>query len=271
MRILKTKMQKETSIKKLKRYGYEEIKVKSKLEAARYSGPATVVLFKTGKTLVQGKKDKVEETKKLLKYLGIEEEMKSVSGIAVGTDETLKGDTFGGIVVCGFKADDDTRTQLKALGVKDSKKLLKPEVVRLATQLIEMFPSNYHVESIYPKDYNKLNIAMDVTEILDKLHEKCFKKLSRTGLHIVDQYPGCSVGSIRETGADSKYPEVAAASIIARYEGLKQIRELEQKAGFFIPLGSSNIESALLEIKKKSLDPSLYVKMKFKNVEKFFS
>jgi ribonuclease HIII len=271
MRALRRKMQKEISIRKLKKYGFEEAKVKSKLETARYIGPSTVVLFKTGKLLVQGRKEKVEETKKLLRYLGIEEEQRSVTGIVVGSDETLKGDTFGGIVVCGFKADDETRAFLKQLGVKDSKKLLRPEIVRLATELIEKFPDNYHVESLMPKEYNKVNLVMDVTEILNKLHERCFKRLSRTGLHIVDLYPGCTVGNIRETGAESKYLEVAAASIIARYEGLKQIRELEQKAGFFIPMGSTHIESALLEIKKKSLNPSDYVKMKFKNVEKFFS
>ena len=42
------------------------------------------------------------------------------------------------------------------------------------------------------------------------------------------------------------------------------------KAGFFIPLGSTNVGSGLLELRKKSLDKSDYVKVKFKNVMKFF-
>ena len=148
--------------------------------------------------------------------------------------------------------------------------MLNPDIVKLAKTLIEKYPKNYHVENLSPKDYNKLNVKMNVTQIMDLLHKKCYTKLARTAVHIVDKYPGCSVGNIMETKAESKYYEVAAASIIARYFGLMQIRTLEMKAGFFIPFGSSNVESALLEIRKKSLDPSKLVKMKFRNVIRFF-
>ncbi len=259
----------EKSLKRLKKYGFKEEKPKSDRELIRYAGATTLTLFKTGKLLIQGSEQDVKETKKIAEFLGIGESPK-FSGVAVGTDETLKGDTFGGIVVCGFKADDSIRDELKEIGVRDSKSLLKPEIVRLAKELIEKFPDNYHVENIFPKQYNKLNIKMSVTEILDQLHKKCYNKLARTAVHIVDEYPGCSVGNIVEKKAESKYFEVAAASIIARYFGLKQIRELEMKAGFFIPLGSSNVESGLLELRKKSLDKADYVKIKFKNVIKFF-
>ena len=259
------------NLKRLKRFGYEEIKPKSKLEEVRMKGNATIVLYKTGKLLVQGKKNDVEEAAKLLNFAYITEEKKGVTGFAVGSDESLKGDTFGGIVVAGFLADGDIRKDLKNMGVKDSKKLLNPDIVLIATQLIEKFPKNYHVENIFPEEYNKMNVRHSVTEILDLLHGKCFSKLSRGKvIHIVDEYPGCSVGDIRETHAESKYLEVAAASVIARYFALKQIRDLEMKAGFFIPLGSSNVESALLELKKKSLDPCEYVKLKFRNVSELF-
>ncbi|MFH2020385.1 MAG: hypothetical protein ABIJ34_03160 [archaeon] len=257
------------SNEKLKKYGYKEVKVKSKHELARFEGDAKIIFYKTGKILVQGKKEFALQAKQLVNYLGLEEN-KNVMGQAVGTDESLKGDTFGGIVVAGFKADDKIRQQLKAMGVKDSKMLLKPDIVKLAEELIQKFPDSYHVESLTPKEYNKMNHLMNVTQILDKLHEKCYKKLSRSVIHIVDLYPGCGVGNIREAKAESKYLDVAAASIIARFEALKQIRALEQKAGFFIPMGSTHVESALLEIKKKSLNPSDYVKMKFKNVSAFF-
>lgn len=261
---------KESQLKKLKKFGYSEEPVKSDREAARYKGDATLVLFNTGKLLIQGSKESVAEAKKIADFIGIGEKPR-FSGLAVGSDETLKGDTFGGIVVCGFKADDKIREELKVMGVRDSKELLKPQIVELAKVLVEKFPKNFHVENIFPKEYNKMNTIMNVTGIMDSLHKKCYSKLSRTAVHIVDKYPGCSVGNIIEKKAESKYFEVAAASIIARYFGLKQIRELEMRSGFFIPLGSTNVESALLELQKKSLQPSDYVKMKFKNVEKYFS
>lgn len=259
----------EKKLKKVKKYGFKEEKPK-KYEVVRYKGMATLILYKTGKLLIQGSKKNVEEAEKLVKFLGITEDTKFFSGLAVGSDETLKGDTFGGLVVCAFKADDKIRAELRELGVRDSKELSKPEIVRLAKELEEKYPKNFHVESIFPREYNKLNMKYNVTEILDKYHKKCYNKLSRTAIHIVDKYPGCKVGDVIKKRAESKYTEVAAASIIARCFALRQIRELEQRAGFFIPLGSTHVESALLEIKKKSLNPKDYVKLKFKNVVAFF-
>jgi ribonuclease HIII len=277
MRLLRGKMTSfddvnKDNLKKLKRYGYEEIKIKSKTEEQRFLGKSTIILYKTGKLLVQGNKVNSDEAAKLLSFLGVINEKKGFSGLAIGSDESLKGDSFGGIVVAGFMADDSIRPELKNMGVKDSKKLLNPDIVLIATQLIEKYPKNYHVENIFPKEYNKMNVKHSVTEILDTLHARCFSKISgkNNAIHIVDMYPGCSVGNIRETHAESKYLEVAAASVLARYFALKQIRDLEMKAGFFIPLGSSNIESSLLELKKKSLDPVDYVKLKFQNVSALF-
>ncbi len=259
----------QNDLKKIKKYGFIEKKGKSAAELMRYEGECTLVLYKNGRLLLQGKKDAVENTKKILGYHSISNETRNI-GLSVGSDETLKGDTFGGIVVCGFKSDDIIRDDLKSMGVKDSKELTKPQISELAQALIAKYPGNFHVENVFPKEYNNYVTKMNVTKLLDMLHEKCHKKLSKTAIHIVDLYPGCSVGDIKETKAESKYPEVAAASIIARYYGLMQIRELEKKAGFFIPFGSSNVEPGLLEIKKKSLNPYDFVKMNFRNVQEFF-
>ncbi|MBN2367719.1 hypothetical protein JXC34_01775 [Candidatus Woesearchaeota archaeon] len=261
-----------TNLRKIKKYGFKEEDLKTVHEAMRLRGPATLVLFNTGKLLVQGSQDNVKDTVKKLKFLGITQSRKSFTGCAIGTDETLKGDTFGGLVVAGFKADDEIRAELGELGVRDSKKMLKPEIVRVAKILMEKYPENYHIESLTPKEYNKENARKNVTMIMDIMHSKCYKALKKRSdiLHIVDLYPGCSVGDIKEKQAESKYLEVAAASIIARYGGLKQIRELEQQAGFFIPFGSTNVNAGLLEIKKKSLRPENFVKMKFRNVQQFF-
>jgi ribonuclease HIII len=262
---------KEIDVKKLTKYGYENIKVKSGTELLRLKGRSTVVLYKTGKLLVQGKD--IENTVKLIGFLGIANQKKGFFGPAIGTDESLKGDTFGGIVVAGFFADNDTRQDLRQMGVKDSKLMLNPDIVDLAKRLMEKYPGKYHVENIPPKDYNKMCIKCNVTQILNLLHEKCYKSLAKRKkgiVHIVDLYPGCIVGDIKETKADSRYLEVGAASIIARYHALMQIRDLETKAGFFIPLGSTNVTSALLEIKKKSLRPENFVKLSFRNVQEFF-
>ncbi|MBN1503391.1 hypothetical protein JW930_07665 [Candidatus Woesearchaeota archaeon] len=259
-------------LSRLKNHGFQTVKTKTKYEKTRFQGISTVILFNTGKLLVQGTKESVESTRKILEFLGIPSKEKKFHGLAVGSDETLKGDTFGGIVVAGFLADDTTREQLIDLKVRDSKRLTTAQVCELAKKLIEIYPGHYSVESLFPKEYNKLNTRKNVTEILNDLHLKCYKKLigRKRIIHIVDKFPGCQVGDIIEAKAESRYYEVAAASCIARYFGLKQIRELEQRAGLIIPLGSTNVYSALIHLKKKSLNPADYVKLEFKNVRELF-
>jgi len=266
---------------KLKKYGFVEIDTKSEYEVLRLKGLCTAILYSTGKFLLQGKKDAINETIRISGFLvqelkeEIKEAKKSIKyfDVSIGSDESLKGDTFGGLTVCAFLADDSVREKLKKLNVKDSKNLFKPDIVKLAKTLISEFPENFHVENIYPKEYNSLNEKKSVTEIMNELHLKTFKKVAgrKKIPHIVDLYPGCKVGDVKETKAESKYLEVAAASIIARYHALLQIQDLEKRAGFFIPMGSTHVESGLLELKKKSLKPNDYVKLKFKNVAKFFS
>ena len=45
--------------------------------------------------------------------------------------------------------------------------MLKPDCVKMANELIDRYPKNFHVENIYPQEYNKLNRKKNVTEILD--------------------------------------------------------------------------------------------------------
>ncbi|MBD3203522.1 hypothetical protein GF327_04460 [Candidatus Woesearchaeota archaeon] len=271
----------KTQLVPLKKHGFKLVKPKGKYEKYRLKGPANIILYTTGKLVVNGKKEGIKETKKLLRKLGIKiprqktnkkKQNKDISGKVIGSDETLKGDTFGGIVVCAFKADAKIREQLIDLGVRDSKTFNNADITKLARKLMTLFSRNYSVENIYPKEYNKLNKKKNVTEIMNYLHEKCYKKLAKRKkiTYVIDKYPGCKVGDIVEPKAESKYPEVAAASIIARFCALKQIRDLEQTAGFFIPMGSTHVTDAVMEIKRKSLDPRDYVKMKFKNVKEFF-
>ncbi|MBN2422733.1 hypothetical protein JXB41_05885 [Candidatus Woesearchaeota archaeon] len=273
---------KKSQLTGLKKHGFKPEKPTNKYETLRLKGTTTLILYSSGKLVVAGSEDAVNKTENLLMKLKImiPKETKTpalkknlkkpkITGLAIGSDESLKGDTFGGIVVCAFRADDKTRERLKELKVKDSKKLNNAEISRLAKQLTQEFPKDYHAENIFPERYNKLNSKKNVTQILDELHKKCYKKLSRNKriVHIVDEYPGCKTGRIIVKKAESKYVEVAAASVIARFEALKQIRQLERQAGFFIPLGSTHVEDALMELQRKELQAERFVKMKFRNVK----
>ena len=253
----------------LAQHGFYPVPAKAPYERARLQSKAvTLVLFASNKLLVQGTPANAEETAALLRKLGIGKEDKHPAfreehGMVIGSDEALKGDTFGGIVVAAVKADDGQRRQLLELGVADSKSLGDEEVLLLAPRIEKM--ADYEIKNLYPEDYNGHD--GNVTALLNRLHKECYYYL-KPGKHIVDKYPGCTVGDVAETKAESKYAEVAAASILARATALKQLEELGAEAGFRLPKGSTHVEEALQELKRRRLKPERFVKLNFRNVQK---
>ena len=172
----------------------------------------------------------------------------------IGSDECLKGDTFGGIVVCAVWADESVRMQLAALGVKDSKLMSDTKIKAMAEKIRQL--TKVSVVNMYPKEYNTEVLKYGIVEVMNKLHAKCINSL-KGGIEmaVVDQYPGCRVdGAECYTHAESKYVEVAAASVVARAEGLKQMRELSVWAGFKLPLGSTHVLDALIKIREANKD-----------------
>jgi ribonuclease HIII len=242
-----------------------------KYETTRLKGPGSVILFESGKLLVQGNDDVEERIGKLIVNYkiakAIKHEFNQTSGTVIGSDETLKGDTFGGIVVAGVKVNDKQRDKLRLLTVQDSKKLSEEQIIA-SSKMIKQFV-DYKVISFSAKRYNEYTETANVSKLLNDLHKQVQSELGK-GKHIVDQYPGCTVGDVIETKADSKYLEVAAASILAREEALMQLDSLSKKLGITVPKGSSHVTEALLFLKKSKKDPTDFVKMHFKNVKAVF-
>ena len=239
---------------------HEELRLKK--------GEVTFILYSSGKLLLQGKPEAVEKAAKELEKKGIRERVVSEAfrkeqGWIIGTDESLKGDTFGGLVVAGVKANDELRRKLAELGVADSKTLADQEVLQMAEKIKHLVPCE--VKSILPMEYNA---NPEITKLLNKLHQECADYLF-PGKHIVDKYPGCNVGDVQIEKAESKYAEVAAASVLARAAALQQLDYLSAQAGFRIPKGSTHVKLALFELKERGLDFSKFVKVGFANVKEF--
>ena len=184
--------------------------------------------------------------------------------VNIGCDESLKGDTFGGLVVAAVKCNDEQRGRLAMLGVRDCKKLSDGRVKELAPEIKKV--AKYSIQSVLPQEYNKYKL----TDLMNKLFKKASSDLRPADEIIVDKFPGCIVGSICEPKADSKYTEVAAASILARDSALKQIEKLSEKFGHKIPLGSTHVKGALEILKKSRKSPKKFVKLHFKNVKHVF-
>ncbi|MBW3010757.1 hypothetical protein KY326_00885 [Candidatus Woesearchaeota archaeon] len=266
---------KKGDLKQLMEFGFGISETKSKYEDARMKGPCVLVLFKSGKLLLQGNDIAVKKAEKLLLDLKIGKLVKKIlfakeSGVIIGSDEALKGDTFGGLVVAGVRADDKQREILRRLGVEDSKLLTDENVKIVAKQIMQHV--HYSIKNLNPEKYNKEVEKYGMTSLLDKLHKGVAEDLdARKGAkHIVDKYPGCKVGDIIETKADSRYLEAAAASILARDAGLRQLKMLGVKLGMDVPKGSTHVKEALEALKRKNLPISRFVKVHFSNVKSVF-
>jgi len=185
--------------------------------------------------------------------------------VIIGCDESLKGDTFGGLVVAAVKCNDRQRGFLASLRVRDCKKITDGRVKELAVEIKKV--AKYSIQSVLPQEYNKHKL----TDLMNKLFKKAISDLRPADEIIVDKFPGCKVGDVCEAKADSKYTEVAAASILARDAALKQIEKLSDKFGHKIPLGSTHVKSALEILKKSRKSPKKFVKLHFKNVQNVFS
>ena len=121
------------------------------------------------------------------------------------------------------------------------------------------------IKNILPEIYNHI---ADVTKLLNTLHQECAAFLL-PGKHVVDKFPGCSVGDVQVEKAESKYVEVAAASVLARAAALQQLDYLSAQAGFRLPKGSTHVKLALFELKERGLVFKKFVKVDFANVKEF--
>ncbi len=248
----------------LRKEGFTKVGPTSPYEVVRYTGPCTVILYTTGKCVVTGNGAASQKVVGMLSGEGGEVvppmDLLAEKGWVIGSDEALKGDTFGGLVVAAVKADDAGRAQLREMDVRDSKTLSDLEVHARADRIKKTV--KYCIKAVDASEYNKHS----QTALMNQLHQQAAAEL-KPGTHVVDEYPGCTVGDVRETQAESKFLEVAAASILARDEALKQLERLGKELGFVVPKGSTHVSGALAQLKVSKKDPSRYVKMHFKNVQ----
>ncbi|MGM5481048.1 MAG: hypothetical protein ACQESE_01415 [Nanobdellota archaeon] len=277
----------------LSMHGFTEALRKSEYELRRFKKEkTTIVLYSSGKLVVSAPENELSSVEKLLSTTlkfrlksskttskrTIDSEQRALSSIPdveciIGSDETLKGDTFGGLVVCACRLCKSDEDVFRELGVKDSKQLSADEIDRIASSLLKYHDDKFSIVELSPKEYNEQSSRLPTTtKLLDKLHSQVTAALKKSSSEntviVVDKYPGCRVGDVILEHAESKSLAVAAASIVARYKGVKQVRVLSDKLGFRLPFGSTHVKDALVMLKNRGVDPELFCKMHFSNVKK---
>lgn len=258
---------------------YQKQSGTNQYEKARFLGDdLTLILYTSGKLVVQGNEVLLEKFKMENPSLNLQpgKDKKKTTNPqlpiiqkCIGSDETLKGDTFGGLVVVAAYFERSEEETLKKAGVVDSKQLTDMQIEKIATLLLENYPDRFVAYEIEPEEYNDLTKQKSITQILNEAHDSLGLKLKTKhpdAKQVVDQYPGCNVGEYMIQKAESFFVCVAAASIVARYYGLKQFERLSRKAGFVLPKGSTHVDQALKLLKELDVDLDEYAKMHFKNV-----
>ena len=209
-----------------------------------------VDLFKSGKTLIQGKPSVLQA--ELRSWYQVSATATATTGMArIGSDESGKGDYFGPLVIGAVYVDGLTEAQLITLGVRDSKLLSDHRVLTMAGAVKGTCP--HFVVSIGPKTYNEMYERMqNLNQLLAWGHarslEKVLEKVS-CDLAIADQFGDESylLNALGEKGRLIKLEQrphaesdvaVAAASILARAEFVRRMEQLSHRAGKTLPKGA---------------------------------
>jgi len=180
------------------------------------------------------------------------------NGRVVGIDESGKGDFFGPLVVAGCLAADEDIALLSELGVRDSKKIAEKKLLTIDEQLRSRF--THSVIVFAPEDYNRLyDEIRNLNILLAKGHARAIAGVleqAKADLAVSDKFgkderlltalseAGCRI-PVKQLVRGEAVPQVAAASIIARAEFVRQMAGLSAEYGETIPKGASKTVDAV--------------------------
>lgn len=169
----------------------------------------------------------------------------------IGTDEAGKGDYFGPLVVAGVFVTEETAAELAAAGVRDSKRVSDSRSHSLATWIRETSPVDVVV--IGPERYNEMYaeirnlnrlLAWAHARVIENLIERvdCARVVSdqfgdERFLRVALLEKGRQVQLEQRPRAEDDIA-VAAASIVARSEFLRRLRQLSKTAGIELAKGA---------------------------------
>ena len=190
----------------------------------------------------------------------------------IGSDEVGTGSFLGPVVVCAAYVGHDTMKVIDTYGVKDSKKMSDETILRIAPMLLKKVIYEYKVLSNkkyndgIAKNFNANRIKCVLhNHVLLKLHERfpTVKNVyvdqfcpAETYYKHLDGMTNIEKGIVFKEKAESYFPSVALASIIARYYFLIEIDRLSKQYGMKFPTGAGKDvdEFAIEFVKKYGLD-----------------
>lgn len=200
----------------------------------------------------------------------------------IGSDEAGKGDFFGPLVIASVFIDRKSSSELRKIGVADSKTISDTKIKVLAEKIYNLTYPNFSVFVIEPETYNKLYLKYNnLNKLLNKAHAKTIEdvliKTSAKNI-IIDKFSSLQLTfnqnwddvKINYFTQAEKYTAVAAASILAR-NALIEWFENKENEGFYLPKGASSIVDQRARELKITFGENIFeklAKLHFKTLKK---
>jgi len=232
----------------LRDLGYEFREVAYARFGAKGEG-VSVVLYDSGKLVVQGKGASEFRLHRLQEIVGLPEPRLKVA--TIGCDEAGKGDYFGPLVAAAVAMTPEEEKFLDEVPLQDSKTLNDRQISQAAEYLRNVLP--HEIVAIGPARYNELYRKFrNVNHMLAWAHGKAMLAVrDKTGIEhvLLDQFcdPGVVVRALGDRSQDIDLearpraeddPAVAAASLLARDAFVRGIDRLKHVAGCPLPKGA---------------------------------
>jgi len=162
-----------------------------------------------------------------------------------GVDEAGRGPVLGPLIVCGIAVESDQA--LRKLGVRDSKKLSPKRREELAAKISKI--ARIELVEISADEIDVLRTKKTMNELEAEAFATVIERLS-PGIAYVDAADTdeenfgrairtrmtCTAQIVSQHKADDTFPVVSAASIIAKVNRDRRVREIEREIGR--PIGS---------------------------------
>lgn len=169
--------------------------------------------------------------------------------MVLGIDEAGRGPVLGPMIIVGLQVGKADIDKLKAMGVKDSK-LLSPKRREQLDVEIRKIARNIVIKTVEAQDIDRLRALKSLNQIELEEFAAIIKEVGDDEVYLDLPEPGKKWTAtlrqkikrpmskfVAEHKADVNYPIVGAASIIAKVERDRRIRELEKELGMEIGSG----------------------------------
>ncbi|MHA1592321.1 MAG: ribonuclease HII [Candidatus Heimdallarchaeaceae archaeon] len=157
-------------------------------------------------------------------------------------DEAGRGPVIGPLVICVYVVEQEKHQDLKKMGAKDSKLLSKNQRETLYPKL-KNIAADIKIKHLSPAEIDELRKSISLNVIEQQIMLKLTKEVKhnletiyidaadvnekRFGLVFEKEFPGTKIVSKHK--ADTFFPVVSAASIIAKVERDREIESLKLK------------------------------------------